>query len=83
MFRFFETLVDPYAPHMESDTPPARLWPFLKDYSRPFKRVFAVTALVAVLVAVVEIWLLAYMGRLVDSLSTSAPATWLPSHCSS
>ncbi|WP_339641532.1 ABC transporter ATP-binding protein [Jannaschia helgolandensis] len=77
MFRFFETLVDPYAPHMESDTPPARLWPFLKDYSRPFKRVFAVTALVAVLVAVVEIWLLAYMGRLVDSLSTSAPATYL------
>ena len=76
MFRFFETLVDPYAPHMESDTPPARLWPFLKDYSRPFKRVFAVTALVAVLVAVVEIWLLAYMGRLVDSLTESAPATF-------
>jgi ATP-binding cassette, subfamily B, multidrug efflux pump len=76
MFRFFETLVDPYAPHMESDTPPARLWPFLKDYSRPFKRVFAVTAVVAVLVAVVEIWLLAYMGRLVDSLTESAPATF-------
>ena len=39
MFRFFENLVDPYAPYAPSDTPPRRLWPFLKDYLGPFRRV--------------------------------------------
>ncbi len=80
MFRFFETLVDPYAPHGGNDTPPSRLWPFLKEYSRPFARVFAVTAVVAVIVAVVEIWLISYMGRLVDLMTQADPATFLASH---
>ncbi|MGB3556094.1 MAG: ABC transporter ATP-binding protein [Jannaschia sp.] len=77
MFRYFENLVDPYAPHPEDDTPPSRLWPFLKEYSRPFARVFAVTAVMAVVVAAVEIWLISYMGRLVDILSRSAPSAFL------
>ena len=80
MFRYFESLVDPYAPHAEDDAPPSRLWPFLKEYSRPFARVFAVTAVVAVVVAAVEIWLISYMGRLVDLLSTASPATFLADH---
>ena len=45
MFRFFENLVDPYQPYVEQDAPPTRLWPFLKDYIRPFKGIFAITAL--------------------------------------
>ena len=43
MFRFFESLVDPYAPYAETDTPPDRLWPFLRDYLRPARRVMAWT----------------------------------------
>ncbi|SFJ79549.1 ABC transporter ATP-binding protein [Jannaschia pohangensis] len=77
MFRFFETLVDPYAHTAEADVPPARLWPFLRDYSRPFKRAFVWAGVTAVIVAVVEIWLLSYMGRLVDLLSTSEPGAFL------
>ncbi|SDY30264.1 ATP-binding cassette, subfamily B, multidrug efflux pump [Jannaschia faecimaris] len=80
MFRFFENLVDPYVPHAGADTPPSRLWPFLKDYSRPFARVFGVTGVVAVVVAIVEVWLIYYMGRLVDILSDSTPATFLAEH---
>lgn len=80
MFRFFENLVDPYVPHGGMDTPPARLWPFLKEYSRPFARVFTVTGFVAVAVAVVEIWLIYYMGRLVDILSASTPSAFLSEH---
>ena len=45
MFKFFEGLVDPYAPYTQTDTPPRQLWPFLADYVRPFRKVFAVTAL--------------------------------------
>lgn len=73
MFRFFETLVDPYQPYDQTDQPPQKLWPFLWSFGRPFKKVFAITALMAVLVAVVEIWLIAYMGRLVNLLSNTPP----------
>ena len=80
MFRTFERLVDPYAPVAQDDTPPSRLWPFLKDYSRPFARVFVWAAIAAVAVAVVEIWLISYMGRLVDMLTGATPAAFLAEH---
>lgn len=73
MFRFFENLVDPYAPYAETDRPPTRLWPFMRDYCRPFTRVFTYAGLSSVVVAIVEIWLIAYMGRLVDILSQTGP----------
>ncbi|RYH10852.1 ABC transporter ATP-binding protein [Tropicimonas sp. IMCC6043] len=77
MFRHFETLVDPYTPYEETDTPPHRLWPFLAVYARPFRRVFALAALLSVLVAAVEVGLIHYMGRVVDILSGSSPgAVW-------
>ncbi|MFO6466198.1 ABC transporter ATP-binding protein [Jannaschia sp. KMU-145] len=80
MFRYFENLVDPYVEHDDEDTPPSRLWPFLAVYSRPFARVFVVTALFSVIVAAVEIWLISYMGRLVDLLSGTQPAQFLTDH---
>ena len=42
MFRFFEGLVDPYVEYEQTDTPPRRLWPFLREYVLPFRAVFAV-----------------------------------------
>ncbi len=66
MFRFFENLVDPYEAYAEDDTPPTRLWPFLKTYARPFRRVFWAAGIMSIIVATIEIWLIAYMGRLVD-----------------
>ena len=74
MFRFFEGLVDPYTAYQETDTPPKRLYPFLRAYAEPFKRVFAFTALGSIIIAGVEIWLLGYVGRLVDTLSSGSPA---------
>lgn len=75
MFRYFENLVDPYTAYKETNAPPTRLWPFLWDYARPFKGVFAVTAVSSVLVAAVEIGLIWYMGRVVDVLGSNDPAT--------
>ncbi|MGJ8589244.1 MAG: ABC transporter ATP-binding protein [Yoonia sp.] len=74
MFRWFEGLVDPYVPYKESDTPPKRLYPFLRAYAEPFKKVFWVTGLSAVIIAIIEIWLLSYLGRLVDILTGGTPA---------
>ena len=73
MFRWFENLVDPYVPYKESDTPPQRLYPFLREYAEPFKRVFWITGLTSIVIAIVEIWLLGYLGRLVDILSGGTP----------
>ena len=80
MFRFFENLVDPFTDYPETDSPPTRLFPFLWDYSQPFKRVFLYTALMSVVVAAVEIWLIHYMGRLVDLLSGAEPAQVMADH---
>ncbi|MDM8166013.1 ABC transporter ATP-binding protein [Roseovarius sp.] len=76
MFKFFENLVDPYCEYSETDTPPTRLWPFMRDYMRPFRRVFWVTAIFSVLVASIELWLIYYMGQLVDRLSGEPEAVW-------
>ncbi len=69
MFRYFESLIDPYAPYAERDTPPNRLWPFLKAYLWPARRVMAWTFVSIVAVAVIEIGLIWYAGRLVDMLA--------------
>jgi ATP-binding cassette subfamily B multidrug efflux pump len=74
VFRWFEGLVDPYVPYKESDTPPKRLYPFLRAYAEPFKKVFWVTGISAVIIAIIEIWLLSYLGRLVDILTGGTPA---------
>jgi len=77
MFRFFESLVDPYAPYAERDTPPARLWPFLNAYLRPARKVMALTIVSVFAVAVIEIWLISYTGRIVDVLgATPAAEVW-------
>ncbi len=74
MFRFFEGLVDPYTAYQETDTPPKRLYPFLRNYAEPFKGVLLITGVMSLVIAGIEIWLLGYVGRLVDTLSSGSPA---------
>ncbi len=74
MFRWFEGLVDPYVTYKESDTPPTRLYPFLREYAEPFMRVFWITGVASVIIAIIEVWLLSYLGRLVDILAAGTPA---------
>ncbi len=76
MFRFFENLVDPYVSYTADDNPPRRLWPFLREYCVPFKKVFAVTAFMSIVVAAVEVALIYYMGRVVDLLDSDPAMIW-------
>jgi ATP-binding cassette, subfamily B, multidrug efflux pump len=80
MFRFFENLVDPYVAYEEKDAPPRRLLPFLIDYARPFRGVFIVTSALKMLVAVIEVGLIWYVGRLVDLLAKGAPSEVMRDH---
>ncbi|WP_136683145.1 ABC transporter ATP-binding protein [Falsirhodobacter xinxiangensis] len=73
MFRFFERLVDPFEPYAQTDTPPNRLWPFLREYMKPFRKVFVVTAMMAVIIAVIDLALIWYVGRVVDLLASGGP----------
>ena len=74
MFRFFENLVDPYAPYDQKDEPPRRVIPFLLGYAQPFRRVFAVTTLVTALAGFADVALIWYVGRVVDLLAQDTPA---------
>ncbi|WP_299563068.1 ABC transporter ATP-binding protein [uncultured Sulfitobacter sp.] len=76
MFRFFENLVDPYVEYPVQDRPAQRLWPFFLAYSAPFKKVFASTAVMSVVVAAIEIGLIYYMGRIVDVLEQGPAQMW-------
>jgi len=80
MFRYFESLVDPYVDYPETDAPPRRLWPFMCDYSQPFKRMFGVTLVLTLIVASIEVAFIYYLGRVVDMLSASSPATLWAEH---
>ncbi|MEM7722562.1 MAG: ABC transporter ATP-binding protein [Pseudomonadota bacterium] len=80
MFRFFENLVDPYVSYPETDAPPRKLWPFLWDYSQPFKKVYAATAIMSLIIAAIEIGLIWYMGRVVDLLTGATPSEVFAAH---
>ena len=68
MFRFFENLVDPYSEYPQTDTPPTKLFPFMWEYSQPFKKVFFWAAITSTIVAFVELILIYYMGYVIDIL---------------
>ncbi|MGB0439004.1 MAG: ABC transporter transmembrane domain-containing protein, partial [Paracoccaceae bacterium] len=76
MFRYFENLIDPYAPYEETDHPPQKLLPFLWSYCRPFKRVFIWATVMSVVVATVEVGLIWAMGWVVDILSGTPDTVW-------
>ncbi len=80
MFRFFENLVDPYGPYPQTDSPPRKLWPFLKGYIVPFRHVFAFTAVSSLIVGSFDVALIWYVGRMVDLLAADAPAAVWASH---
>lgn len=80
MFRFFENLVDPYVAYPENDSPPQTLPAFVWTYVRSFRRVFALSAIVAFVGAAVEVALIAYLGRMIDLLTTGSSETAWAEH---
>jgi ATP-binding cassette subfamily B multidrug efflux pump len=80
MFRFFENLVDPYAPYDQKDEPPRRVIPFLMDYARPFRGVFVATTIVTALAGFADVALIWYVGRVVDLLAQGTAAQVWAAH---
>ena len=72
MFKFFESLVDPFCAYEETDSPPKEISNFLKDYTKPFYFLFGVTAFFAFLLATIELLLIYGIGQIVDLMQTGS-----------
>jgi ATP-binding cassette, subfamily B, multidrug efflux pump len=79
LFRWIEGLTDPFGPHPD-ETPPKQLWPFYRSHVAPFRKVLAVAALVGTGVALTELALIYYAGRLVDLMNATPPGEFWRMH---
>lgn len=78
MFRFFEGLTRPF-PEEEPSQPPAGLYRFCRHYTRGMEPYLLLMSLLSALIAVGEVVLFGFLGRLVDWLATQQPGTLLDS----
>ena len=69
LFRWFEGLLDPF-PSDEAPLPHKGLASFLWSCTRGSRRYIAVLALLSASVSIYEAWLFAFLGQVVDLLST-------------
>ena len=79
MYRFFENLVDPFA-DSGRDTPPDRIWPYIKTHLKPYHRLLPVIGTAGIIVALAETWLTYYGGRLIDLMTAEGPAAFWAGH---
>lgn len=75
MFKFFEGLVDSFPPGPVA-TPPKTLYAFCRHYTKGCERYLVVMTLMTAALAVIEAYLMAYLGDLVDKLTENSPETF-------
>jgi ATP-binding cassette subfamily B multidrug efflux pump len=78
-FGWLERTTDPL-PTLQPEMPPASLIPFILHYAKPFWRLLLTSALFTTVIALLEVSLFAFLGRLVDWLVTSTRATFWDDH---
>ncbi|MDB9814639.1 ABC transporter ATP-binding protein/permease [bacterium] len=76
MFAFFERLIDPFPPQ-EPEQPPSGLYAFCRHYTKGIEPILVLMALVIGLIAIIEVSLFAFLGAVVDWLSSANPETFL------
>jgi ATP-binding cassette, subfamily B, multidrug efflux pump len=79
LFRALENAIDPLN-HHEVTTPPTGVWSFLVNEFRPLRAVVAASLAVTMLGAAIEVWLIGYSGRLVDTLAATSPGRLWETH---
>ncbi|HEY1180437.1 MAG TPA: ABC transporter ATP-binding protein, partial [Phytomonospora sp.] len=72
MLRFLSDPIDPFTSRVSAL--PRTAWSFLLRTFRPLRFVVAASLVSTVVGASIEVWLIGYSGRLVDSLTATAPA---------
>ena len=76
MFAFFEKLIKPFPPQ-EPEQPPKSLYAFCRHYTRGIEPHLIIMSVLTGLIAMLEVSLFAFLGKLVDWLAASRPETFL------
>ena len=79
MSGLFSTPIDPF-PAGSDRTPAAGVRRFLRQELRPLRAVVIASVATTILCAGIEVWLIGYAGRLVDTLATAGSATLWSRH---
>lgn len=78
-FGWLEQRTDPL-PSAQPEMPPASLVPFALHYAKPFWRLLLASALFSTVIAILEVSLFAFLGRMVDWLASADRATFWVDH---
>ena len=78
-FQWLEGFCDPFPPP-QPGKPPETLTGFVIHYAKPFWPLLLVSAILSTVIALIEVSLFAFVGNLVDWLSTSARETFWQTH---
>ncbi|MGD6737973.1 ABC transporter ATP-binding protein [Photobacterium leiognathi] len=76
MFKRFERFTEAF-PQQEPTQPPEGIFAFCRHYTRGFEKPLICMALLSAIVAIIEVALFGFMGKLVDWLAASDPKTFL------
>jgi len=76
MFSYFESLINPY-PSEVPKQPPNSLIAFFWHYTRSCWKILALMTLTVMVFSIVEVYLFAFLGNIVDWLSTADRETFL------
>ncbi len=82
MFRWFESLI-PVFPPTDARMPPRRVLPFYIHYLRPVWPVLLATLIAGLLLALVEVAMFDFLGRIVDMVSEQPDAGFFARHADS
>ncbi|MBB3805870.1 ATP-binding cassette subfamily B multidrug efflux pump [Xanthomonas arboricola] len=81
MFRWFESLIDIFPP-IEREMPPRRVWRFYLHYLRPLWPILLATLIAGLLLALVEVAMFDFLGRIVDMLNERPGPDFFRRHAS-
>ncbi len=76
MFSWFEKRLDPFPPQ-EPVEPPRTLFAFCMHYTRGAWHYIAISAVLTSVIALTEVWMFGFLGRIVDWLSAQNRETFL------
>ena len=75
LFNWLENYVNSF-PMQQAEKPDAKLFAFAFHYTKPFLPLLAASILFSTVIALIEVYLFAFIGNLVDLLSTADRATF-------
>jgi len=78
-FRWLESYVDPFPPDRPPQPPP-RLLAFVWHYTKPFTGLLAASIVFSAVIAFIEVYLFAFLGKLVDLLASASRETLWAEH---